>query len=109
MGGGSRDERAEMNLSEDLRESETILCVELVPVLLLVKVWSELDGDPYTHCDFVFLLLEAICTFECSEEVYHMQTILYSTQSSVVIAYNLIVQTMWQLYPDVCTFFFLFI
>ena len=58
-----------MNLSEDLRESEGILCEELIPVLLLVKIWSESDGDPYTHTDFIFLLLETVCAFESSEEV----------------------------------------
>lgn len=58
-----------MNLAKDCREVHASLCPEVVPILLLVKGWSELEGDVYAHTDLVFLLLEAVCAFEGSEEV----------------------------------------
>lgn len=58
-----------MNLAKDCRDVHASLCPEVVPILLLVRGWSELGGDVYSHTDLVFLLLEAVCGFEGSEEV----------------------------------------
>ena len=57
-----------MNLREDRREGGSVLCPQLLPVLVLVKVWSE-GSEPCGDTELVFLLLEAVCALEGSVEV----------------------------------------
>ena len=54
-----------MNLCEDRREQGVnVLSPQLIPVLILIKTWSEGSGDPSDNVDLVLLILEAVCALE---------------------------------------------
>lgn len=61
--------KPKMNLCEDRREqSVKILRPELIPVLILMKTWSEGSGNPCENVDLVLLILEAVCALEGVQE-----------------------------------------
>ena len=58
-----------MNLGEDCRESRNVLSPRVLPVLVLLKVWSESGGDHLCeNVDLILLLLETVCSLEGTQE-----------------------------------------
>ena len=57
-----------MNLCEDRRESQNALSPRVLPVLVLLKVWSECGEDPCDNMDLILLLLESVCSLEGSQD-----------------------------------------
>ena len=56
---------ADMNLCEDRREQGGFLLTpQLIPALILMKVWSEGGSEPCDSVDVVLLLLEVVCALE---------------------------------------------
>ena len=70
-----------MNLCEDRRESQNALSPRVLPVLVLLKVWSEYGEDPCENVDLILLLLEAVCSLEGSQvEVTGSQQVQLSSR-----------------------------
>ena len=53
-----------MNLSEDSKDGCCSLSPRVLPVLLLLKVWSESGDDPCDQVELVLLLLETVLALE---------------------------------------------
>ena len=71
-----------MNLGEDRKESQTVLSPRILPVLVLLKVWSECGEDPCENVDLVLLLLETVCSLEGSQDKVEVYILIRSVVGS---------------------------
>ena len=64
-----------MNLAVDRRDAPVRLTPDLLPLVNLARIWSELE-DPYSPVDVIQLMLEVVCSLEGDEKVRQVQLLI---------------------------------